>query len=37
LAELPPEEREACRQLWADVAELLRQTRAAPGIQAPRP
>src|SRR5262249_11319140 len=37
VAELPPEEREACRQLWADVAELLRQTRAAPGIQDSRP
>jgi serine/threonine-protein kinase len=27
LAHLPPEEREACRQLWADVAALLKQAQ----------
>src|SRR5262249_40644607 len=29
LAQLPEAERQACRHLWADVAELLKQARGA--------
>jgi hypothetical protein len=29
LAQLPPAEREGWRQLWSDVAELLRKTAGA--------
>jgi hypothetical protein len=31
LAKLPAEEREACRQLWADVDDLLQRAGAAKG------
>jgi hypothetical protein len=29
LEKLPPDEREACRKLWADVAELLKKASQA--------
>jgi hypothetical protein len=30
VAKLPIDEREACRKLWADVAELLQKVREKP-------
>jgi hypothetical protein len=30
LAKLPPEERDACTQLWADVAALLKKADPTP-------
>jgi hypothetical protein len=35
LAKLPPEERQACEKLWADVEALLRQVRPRPAEKGP--